>query len=119
MARIDEEMLTLAGSLLPDLRENRLRHSEAGLSQFSNRVIENDEAGLVGFIEHGERARNLQPSAKRFLPARLLIDEHHVGMHLGCERDRLTLSEVELWQDQTALGTQNLQPPWRIVGPVS
>ena len=84
---------------MPDLRENRLRHSEAGLSQFSNRILENDEAGLVGFIEHGERARNLQPPAKCFLPPRLLIDEHHVCMHLGCERDRLSLSEVEPWQD--------------------
>jgi hypothetical protein len=82
-------MLVLGGSLLPDLRENRLRHSEPGLSQFSNRVIENDEAGLIGFIEHGERDGNLQPSEKCFLPSRLLIDEHHVGMHLGCERDRL------------------------------
>ena len=115
----EEEWIDSAGSLLPNLRENRLRHPEGGLSQFSNRVIENDESGLIGLIEDGERARNLEPSAKRFLPARLLIDEHHVGMHLSCERDRFSLSEVELWQDQTALGTQNFQPPGWVVGPVS
>ena len=46
------------------------------------RLIEIDEAGLFSFIENGECACNLQPSANCFLPSRLLIDEHHIGMHL-------------------------------------
>jgi hypothetical protein len=41
----------------------------------SNCLVETDEPGVVGFIEHGERASNPQPSANCFLPSGLLINE--------------------------------------------
>ena len=81
----------LARSLLPDLGENRLRKAEAGLTHFSDRVIENDEPGLIGLTENGEPARNLEIPSKCFLPPSLLIHKHDFGKHLGCEPDRLAL----------------------------
>ena len=106
-------------SLFPDLRKDGPRHAKAGLLQFVDRVIENDEPGLIRFIENGERARNLQPSPNRLLSAGLLINEHHFGMYLGCERNRLALSQVELRQNETVLRTENYNPLRRIVGPGS
>ena len=81
------------------------------------RLIEIDEAGLFSFIENGKCACNLQPSANCFLPSRLLINEHHIGMHLGCECDGLALSKVELRLNEAALGPQNFHPRGGISGP--
>jgi hypothetical protein len=72
-----ESQPSSARALFPDLRYDRLRHPEAGLSQFSDHVIENNKSGLISFIKNGERARNLQPSANRLLPTGLLINEHY------------------------------------------
>ena len=83
-------------SFQPDLRENDLRNTEGGLSQLSDGIIEYDESGLIGFIEYGQGARNLQPSTNGFLASCLLIDQDHFGSHFGRERDCLALSLVEL-----------------------
>ena len=64
-----------ARSLLHDLGDDGLGDAETGFPQSSNRLVETDEPGLFAFIEHGERADNLQPSANRFLPSGLLINE--------------------------------------------
>src|SRR4051812_37716218 len=76
------ECAALVRSLLPNFRENGLGNPEACLSKRSDCIIEVDESRLIGFIEHGERAGNPQPSANCLLPAGLLIDEHQFGMHL-------------------------------------
>jgi len=107
-----------ARPFFPDLREHRLRHAEAGLLKLSHRLIEIGEPGLFSFIEDGKRACNLQPSADCFLPSRLLIDEQQIGVHLGCERDCLALSKLELCLKEAALGPKNFHPRGRITGPV-
>jgi hypothetical protein len=72
------------------------------------------ESGPISFIENRERARHLQPSAKRLPATSLLINEHHVGIYLGCQRNRLALSQVELRQNKTALWTENFKPLRRV-----
>jgi len=84
--------------------------------KLSQHLIEISETGLFSFIENGKRACNLQPSANCFLPSRMLIDEHHIGMHLGCERDCLALSKVELRLNEAALGPANFYPGGRMTG---
>ncbi len=42
-----------------DLGQDRLRNPETGLVQASHCRIKTDETGLIGFIEHGERAGHL------------------------------------------------------------
>jgi hypothetical protein len=91
-----QEFVALVRSLLPDLRENGLGNAETGLSKRSDCIIKDDESCVIGLIQHGERAGNLQSSASSLLASGLLIDEHHFGMHLDRKRDRLTFSEVKL-----------------------
>src|SRR5712671_299762 len=43
---------SLVRSLFPDLRQDRLRHAEAGHSQFSDRGLENDASGMISFIKN-------------------------------------------------------------------
>jgi len=98
--------------------EHRLRKAEAGLLKLSDGRVEIDETGLFSIIENGKRASDLQAPANGFLPSRLLVHKHHVGMHLRRERDRLALAEVELPKNQAALWTDDLHPIRHIDGPV-
>jgi len=102
----------------PDIREHRLRKAEAGLLKLSDGRVEINETGLFSFIEDGKRAGDLQAPANCFLPSRLLVHEHHVGMHLRRERDRLTLAEVKRPKNEAALWTQDLHPIRHIDGPL-
>ena len=102
----------------PNLCEHRLRNAEAGLLKLSDGHVEVDETGLFTFIEDGKRAGDLQAPANCFLPSLLLVHEHHVGMNLRRECDRLALAEVELPQNLAAFSTQDLHPIRRISGPV-
>lgn len=107
-----------ARPLFLDLGEHRRRHAEASLLKLGHRLIEIGEPGLFSFVEHGKRACNLQPSANCLLASRLLIDKQHIGMHLGCERDCLALSEVKVRLDKAALGPKNFHPLGRFAAPV-
>jgi hypothetical protein len=46
---------------LHNLGEDGLGHTETGFLQLSDRLVETDEPGLIGFIENGERAGDLSP----------------------------------------------------------
>jgi hypothetical protein len=81
-----------------DIRENRLRNTEAGLLKLRDRVIEVDEAGVFSFVKNGQRAGHPQSSPNGFVPSRLLIDEQDIGMHFHRKRDRLALADVKLRQ---------------------
>ena len=102
----------------PNICEHRLRNAEAGLLKLIDGRVEIDETGLFSFIENGKCARYLQAPANCFLPPRLLVHEHYVGMHLRRERDRLALAEVELPKNQATLWTEDLHPIRHIDGPV-
>lgn len=59
-------------------------------------LVEVDKPGLCGFIKNGKSTGNPRAPASCFPPPRLLIHEHHVGVNLRRERDRLALARVEV-----------------------
>jgi hypothetical protein len=68
-----------------DLGQDRFRKPETGLKQAIDGGIEIRKTGPIGFIKNGEGARDLESTACRLLPTCLVVDEHHVGLHLYCE----------------------------------
>ena len=107
-----------ARPLCLDLCEHRLRNAEAGLSKLSDCVIEVDEPGLFSVIENRKRAGYPQASPNGFLPPSLFINEQQVGMHRRRERDRLTLSRIELNRNQAGFRIYDFHPRRCIDGPV-
>ncbi len=82
-------------------------------------MIETDEPGLRGFVEHGEGTSNPQPSSNRFLPSSLLINEQDIGIHFNCERDRLAFSRVKLPEGRAGFRAKNFQPLRLAACPIS
>jgi len=99
--------------------EHRLRDAEADLLKLSDGRVEIDETGLLSFIEDGRRAGDLQAPANCFLPPRLLVHEHHGGIHLGREHDRLAFGEVRLPHCEVAFRTEGFHPRQSVASPVS
>jgi hypothetical protein len=89
---------------LSDFGENGLRETKARLSQFRHRVIENDEARLIGIVENGERARNLEASSQRLPASSPFVDEQDFRFHFDCRRGRFALARVEMCKDQITRG---------------
>ena len=108
-----------ARSLCSYLCEYSPRNAEAGLLKLSDGLVEIDETGLFSFIEDGKRAGDLQAPANCFLPPRLLVHEHHGGIHLRREHDRLAFGEVKLPHCEVAFRTEGFHPRQSVASPVS